>query len=42
MLELTIFIGFIGILEGIMKLIYFFIHKYRHRSDDANLPIESS
>jgi len=42
MLELTIFIGFIGILEGIMKLIYFFIHKYRHRSDDANLPIGSS
>lgn len=42
MLELTIFIGFIGILEGIMKLIYFFIHKYRHRSDDTNLPIEPS
>lgn len=42
MLELTIFIGFIGILEAIMKSIYFFMRKYRHRSDDANLSIEPS
>jgi len=40
MLELTIFIGFIGVLEGIMKLIHFFIDKYRHRFDNTNLPIE--
>jgi len=39
MLELTIFIGFIGLLEVIMKVTYFLVGKIRHHSDDS-LPIE--
>lgn len=39
LLELTIFIGFIAILEGILKLIYFFVSKSRHPSTDLNSPI---
>ncbi|HET9009401.1 MAG TPA: hypothetical protein VFN17_04710, partial [Nitrosarchaeum sp.] len=42
MLELTIFIAFLGVLEAILKLIYFTVHKIRHSSDKGNLPIESS
>jgi hypothetical protein len=42
MLELTIFIAFIGVLEGLMKSIVFLLRKYRHRSDDSSLPIEPS
>lgn len=40
MLELTIFIAFLGVLEAILKLIYFTIHKIRHSSDKGNLPIK--
>jgi len=39
MLELTIFIAFIGILEGILKLIYFVVTKTRRTSNDLNSPI---
>ncbi|HSB57513.1 MAG TPA: hypothetical protein VLD38_06880 [Nitrosopumilaceae archaeon] len=39
MLELTIFIGFIGLLEGILKLIYFIVTKNRRTSNDLNSPI---
>jgi len=39
MLELTIFIGFVGILEGILKSIGFFKRKFYHSFDDSNLPI---
>lgn len=42
MLELTIFIAFLGLLEAILKLIYFIIRKIRNSSDKGNLPIESS
>lgn len=42
MLELTIFIAFLGVLEAILKLIYFIIRKIRNSSDKGNLPIESS
>ena len=40
MLELTIFIVFVGILEVILKLTYFIVSKTRHSSDKGNLPIE--
>jgi len=40
MLELTIFIVFLGVLEAILKLIYFLVSKTRHSSDKGNLPIE--
>lgn len=40
MLELTIFILFVGILEAILKIIYFIVSKIRHSSDKGNLPIE--
>ncbi|MEK6527772.1 MAG: hypothetical protein AABZ36_02665 [Nitrospirota bacterium] len=40
MLELTIFIAFLGVLEAILKLIYFTVRKIRHSSDKGNLPIE--
>ncbi len=40
MLELTIFIVFLGVLEAILKLIYFIVSKIRHSSDKGNLPIE--
>ena len=40
MLELTIFIAFLGVLEAILKLIYFIVHKIQHSSDKGNLPIE--
>jgi uncharacterized membrane protein HdeD (DUF308 family) len=36
---LTIFIGFTAILEGILKLIYFFVSKSHHPSTDLNSPI---
>lgn len=39
LLELTIFIGFTAILEGILKLIYFFVSKSRHPSTDLSSPI---
>lgn len=42
MLELTIFIAFVGILEVILKLTYFIVSKIRHSSDKGNLPIESA
>lgn len=42
MLELTIFIAFVGILEVILKLTYFIVSKIRHSSDKGNLPIEST
>jgi hypothetical protein len=42
MIQLTIFIGFTGALEGILKLIYYIIHKIRHPSDDDRLPIKST
>jgi hypothetical protein len=42
MLELTIFIGFVGILEVILKLTYFLVNKIRHHSDDDSLPIQST
>lgn len=35
MLELTIFIVFIGILEGILKIIYFVVNKSRRSSSDG-------
>ena len=40
MLELTIFIAFLGVLEAILKLIYFTLRKIRSSSDKGNLPIE--
>lgn len=40
MLELTIFIAFLGVLEVILKLIYFIVHRIQHSSDKGNLPIE--
>lgn len=42
MLELTIFIAFLGVLEAILKIIYFTVHKIRNSSDKGNLPIEPS
>lgn len=42
MLELTIFIAFVGILEVILKLTYFIVSKIRYSSDKGNLPIESA
>jgi hypothetical protein len=39
LLELTIFIGFTAILEGILKLIYFLTSKSRHPSTDLDSPI---
>jgi len=42
MLELTIFIAFLGVLEAILKLVYFIVSKIRHSSDKGNLPIEST
>jgi hypothetical protein len=40
MLELAIFIVFLGVLEVILKLIYFVVSKSQHSSDKGNLPIE--
>jgi len=40
MLELTIFILFVGVLEVILKITYFIVSKIRHSSDKGNLPIE--
>jgi len=42
MLELTIFIAFIMVLEIILKITYFIISKTRHRSNDDNLPIKTT
>jgi len=42
LLELTIFIAFTGILEGILKLIYFLVSKSRHPSTDLNSPIKKT
>lgn len=42
MLELTIFIAFLGVLEAILKLIYFTLRKIRNSSDKGNLPIGST
>lgn len=42
LLELTIFIVFTGILEGILKLIYFMASKNRHSSTGLNTPIKKT
>ena len=42
LLELTIFIGFTGVLEGILKLIYFLVSKSRHPSAGLNSPIKKT
>jgi hypothetical protein len=40
LLELTIFIGFTAVLEGILKLIYFLTSRRRHSSTDLDSPIK--
>jgi hypothetical protein len=40
LIELTIFIGFTGVLEGILKLIYFLASRRHHPSTDLNSPIK--
>jgi len=42
LLELTIFIAFTSILEGILKLIYFLVSKSRHPSTDLSSPIKKT
>ena len=42
LLELTIFIGFTGVLEGILKLAYFLVSKRRHSPTDPNAPIKKT
>lgn len=42
MIQLTIFIGFTGVLEGILKLVYYVLHKIRHPSDDEHFPNKST
>jgi len=42
MLELTIFIGFLVVLETILNIIYFALRKSRSSSNLGNLPIEST
>jgi len=42
LLELTIFIAFTGLLEGILKVIYFLVSKSRHTSTDLNSPIKKT
>lgn len=42
LLELTIFIAFTGVLEGILKLIYFVVTKSRHSSTDLSSPIKKT
>lgn len=42
LLELTIFIGFTGALEGILKLIHFLVSKRRHPSTDLSSPIKKT
>jgi len=42
LLELTIFIGFTGVLEGILKLAYFLVSKSRHPRTDPNAPIKKT
>ncbi len=42
LLELTIFIAFTGILEGILKLSHFLISKSRHTSTDLSSPIKKT
>ena len=42
LLELTIFIAFTGILEGVLKLIYFLVSKSRHPSTDLSSPIKKT
>ena len=39
MVELTIFIAFVSLLEGILKLIYFVVTKSHRTSNDLNSPI---
>lgn len=40
LLELTVFIGFTGILEGILKLTHFLVTRSRHTSTDLSPPIK--
>ena len=42
LLELTIFIAFTGVLEGILKLIDFLRSKNRHTSTDLSSPIKKT
>lgn len=42
MVELTIFIGFIGLLEIILKITSFLVGKIRHNSGNDSLPIKST
>jgi hypothetical protein len=42
LLELTIFIAFTSILEGILKLIHFLVSKNRHPSTDLSSPIKKT
>ena len=42
LLELTIFIAFTCVLEGILKLIYFLVSKSRHRSTGLSSPIKKT
>jgi hypothetical protein len=42
LLELTIFIGFTGVLEGILKLIYFLTSRRRHSSTDLSSPTKKT
>jgi hypothetical protein len=39
MVELTIFIAFVSLLEGILKLIYFVVNKRHRAPNDLNSPI---
>jgi uncharacterized membrane protein len=39
MVELTIFIAFVSLLEGILKLIYFVVNKSHRTPNDLNSPI---
>jgi hypothetical protein len=42
LLDLTIFIAFTGVLEGILKLIYYLVSKSRHPSTDLSSPIKKT
>ena len=42
LLELTIFVGFTSILEGVLKLIHFLMSKNRHPSTDLSSPIKKT
>jgi hypothetical protein len=42
LLELTIFIAFTSILEGVLKLVHFLASKRRHHSTDHTSPIKKT